>query len=156
LAYNSGGNSLYSNEVTVSTLPAQFSTIIKFYIDSTTYYVNNAAKTMDAAPIILESRTVLPIRYVAETLGASVDWQPDEQKVTTIFNGKTVELWIGQNSARVDGNYKLIDPDNPNVVPVIIPPGRTMLPLRFIAENLGCRVDWNDTLKEVTVTYPAP
>jgi len=156
LATSPGTNNLWAYlQQPIPQPPAQPSTTIKFYINSTAYYVNNTAKTMDAAPVIMESRTLLPIRYVAEALGASVDWKPDEQKVTITFGGKTVELWIGQNSAKVDGNYKLIDPDNPSVVPIIIPPGRTMLPLRFIAENLGCKVDWNDTLKEVTVTYPA-
>ncbi|MBC7195279.1 MAG: copper amine oxidase N-terminal domain-containing protein, partial [Caldisericia bacterium] len=45
-----------------------------------------------------------------------------------------------------------IDPSNPNVKPLIIS-GRTMLPIRFIAENLGCKVDWDPNLKEVKITY---
>ena len=55
--------------------------------------------------------------------------------------------------ARVNGNYKFIDPDNPNVVPIIIE-GRTMLPIRFVAENLGCDVKWDGVTKTVTITYP--
>jgi titin len=56
----------------------------------------------------------------------------------------------------VNGIGTPIDPQNPNVAPIIVPPGRTMLPLRFIAESLGCQVDWNQALQEVTVTYPKP
>lgn len=83
-------------------------------------------------------------------------WNQYEKKVTVTFKGKDIELWIGKSTARVDGEPKLIDPQNIKVVPVVIPPGRTMLPLRFISENLGCKVDWNANSQEVKVTYPAP
>jgi PKD repeat protein len=129
--------------------------IIRLYIDKTTYYVNDEMREMDAAPIIKESRTLLPIRYVAEALGAVVQWDAVERKVTITFKETTIELWIDKNNAKVNGEYKLIDSTNPKVVPVIIPTGRTMLPIRFIAENLGCRVDWDPALKEVKITYPA-
>jgi hypothetical protein len=56
----------------------------------------------------------------------------------------------------VGGAYVLIDPENPDVKPVILPPGRTMLPFRFIAEQLGASVRWDLVKREVTITYPAP
>ena len=155
-AYNTDGNSDYSNEASATTQKEVESTIIRLYIDKTTYYVNDELKTMDVAPIIRESRTLLPIRYVAEALGANVEWNATERKVTITFKETTIELWIDKNSAKVNGEYKLIDTTNPKVTPIIIPPGRTMLPIRFIAENLGCLVDWNDKLREVKVTYPTP
>jgi PKD repeat protein len=128
---------------------------IKLYIGNKKYYVNGIEKEMDVAPIIYENRTLLPIRYVAEALGAEVKWEQAEQKVTIIFKDITIELWIGKNNARVNGTYKFIDPENPEVKPIVIPPGRTMLPIRFIAENMGCKVDWDANLKEVKITYPA-
>jgi titin len=154
-SFNSIGYSDYSNEVSVKT-PSEVETIeIKLYIDKTIYYVNGVKKELDAAPIIKESRTLLPIRAVIEALGGTIEWDANEQKVTINFKGTTIELWIGKNTALVNGEYKLIDPGNPEVKPIIIPPGRTMLPIRFIAENLGCRVDWDPALKEVKITYPA-
>ncbi len=117
--------------------------------------MNGVKKELDAAPIIKESRTLLPIRAVIEALGGTIEWDAQEQKVTINFKDITIELWIGKNTALVNGEYKLIDPGNPEVKPIIIPPGRTMLPIRFIAENLGCRVDWDPALKEVKITYPA-
>ncbi len=54
-------------------------------------------KTMDVAPIILEGRTLLPIRYIAGALGANVGWDEKEEKVTITFKGITIELWIGKN-----------------------------------------------------------
>ena len=147
---------------------------MRLNIGNTKYYVDDLPEIMDTAPIILEGRTLLPIRYVADPLGAVVRWDPGEQKVTIMFKTRQglgasepeeeeepvqprmVELWIGQNRARVNGAYQYIDPANHNVVPIVVPPGRTMLPLRFIAETLGCQVDWNGVTQEVTVIYPAP
>ena len=108
---------------------------------------------MDAAPVIDEGRTLLPVSDVATALGASVDWNAAGQEATVSLNGKTLELWIGQGTAMVNGVSTPIDPDNPDVTPILAPPGRAMLPLRFISENLGCQVDWNPSLQEVTLTY---
>lgn len=139
-----------------TTQPASGKTVIRFYIGSSDYYVNDQVQSMDTTPIISGARTLLPIRYVATPLRASVDWNQDEQKVTVTLNGKTIELWIDQPTAKVNGVVVPVDPNNPNVTPIVVPPGRTMLPLRFIAENLGCQVDWDRSQQMVTVTYPKP
>ncbi len=132
--------------------PGDHSTVLRFYIDSCEYYINASAATMDAPPVIKDGRTLLPIRYVTTPLGAALDWNETSKKITISNNGTVIELWIGKNTALVNGVEKLIDPDNKQVVPVILPPGRTMLPLRFISENMGCLVDWNESLKEAKVT----
>ena len=128
--------------------------MIKLYIGKKTYYVNDVAKEMDTAPIILEGRTLLPIRYVAEALGATIEWVASEQKAVIDFKGIHIELWIGKNTAKVNNEYLLIDSGNPDVKPIIVPPGRTMLPIRFIAETLGCQVEWTQATQEVKITYP--
>jgi Copper amine oxidase N-terminal domain. len=56
--------------------------IIRLYVGKTTYYVNDVKKELDAAPIIRESRTLLPIRAIIEALGGTIDWDAKEQKVT--------------------------------------------------------------------------
>lgn len=130
--------------------------VIKLQIGSKTIYVNGIPQQIDVAPQIVEGRTLLPIRYIAEPLGATVNWDGIERKVTVSLENTentVIELWIGKNIARVNGNYKFIDPNNPKVVPLIIS-GRTMLPVRFIAENLGCQVDWDSITKTITITYP--
>lgn len=168
-AYNALGNSSYSNEATAKTnafvlkptlpimpiVPLQ-STQMRFYIGSSDYYVGSDIKSMDTVPQILESRTILPIRYVVEPLGATLDWNANDQKVTIAMGNKTIILYINNNIASVNGAAKAIDPDNANVKPLILPPGRTMLPLRFIAEELGCKVDWNPNSQEIKITYPDP
>lgn len=109
-------------------------------------------KPMDVAPIIRGDRTLLPIRFVVEPLGGTIIWNEPEQKVTITRVDTTIELWINKNIAKVNGVDKLIDPDNALVKPIIVKPGRTMLPVRFISEALGCTVDWNPVNEEVTVS----
>ncbi len=169
-AFNSAGDSAYS-PLASATTPAAVepqkpdnnqqppdnngpTVVLRFYIDKNQYYINDVPSPMEVAPVILEDRTLLPIRFVATPLGAEVGWEQAASKVTIIHNGNKIEMWIGKNTALVNGVQKMIDPDNPQVAPLILPPGRTMLPLRFISENLGCQVDWNDTLREAQVTYP--
>ena len=129
---------------------------MRFYIGDKIYFVNNQTFSMDTVPFIEEERTMLPIRYVADALGTEVKWDSGERKVTVNLKDTLVELWIGENAARVNGNYQMIDPANPKVKPLIDPRGRTVLPLRFISETLGFEVNWNQTLREVTLLYPPP
>ena len=131
-------------------------TVLIYHINDPTYTANGTVKTMDTSPVIVESRTFLPIRYVVEEIGGKVAWSAPDQKVTITFGSKTIELWIGNNRAIVDGKLDVpIDSTNSKVAPFIQPPGRTMMPLRFVSETLGCKVDWVPP-GEVQVTYPAP
>lgn len=166
-AYNFQGKSPYSNEVKVVTtaalpvppVPGQAgpqANELRLYIGKSTYSVNNEDRVMDVSPVLRESRTMLPIRYIAEPLGASVGWDDAEQKVTIIRGARTIELWINNPIAHVDGKDVYIDPGNHKVVPLVLPPGRTMLPVRFIAENLNCQVGWDETTGEVKVICQTP
>ena len=124
--------------------------VIVLQIGSRTMMVNGKAATLDAPPVILEGRTLLPIRAVIEALGGTVVWDTVSQQVTLTLQDTTVILWIGQQAARVNGEVRAIDPDNSLVVPRIIS-SRTMLPIRFVAQSLGCTVEWNGTLRTITV-----
>ena len=127
--------------------------ILKLQIGNKVMLVNDTPLEIDVPPTIVEGRTLLPIRWVAEPLGAEVGWDGKERKVTVSLNDTTIELWIGKPLARVNGIEKPIDPNNPRVVPMIIN-GRTMLPVRFVAENLGADVLWDGATKTVTIIYP--
>lgn len=126
------------------------STAIKFYLDQPNYQVNGQPGVMDTNPVVIGGRMLLPVRFVAEPLGAVPVWDEPSRKVTIILGDNTIEVWIDVATARVNGAEKLIEPGDPSVKPIIIN-GRTMLPLRFIAENLGCEVQWNEALKEATL-----
>jgi len=150
--------------------PSRSQTILDFPVQSSFFYKNGQKIQMDTTPTIVAGRTFLPIRYVAEALGAKVEWDQDSQKVTitttqpfikldgtiSTTTATTVELWVGKPTARVNGISVPIDPANDTVVPFVLPPGRTMLPLRFIAESLGAKVYWLQETKEVLVIWEPP
>lgn len=135
------------------TQPTPSQVVLKLTIGSKNMFVNDKLTLIDVAPIITEGRTLLPIRWVSEPLGAKVDWDSIEKKVTITLKETKIELWIGKPIAKVNGLSVQIDPQNAKVFPVILD-GRTMLPVRFVSENLGCSVNWDDKTKTVTITYP--
>jgi hypothetical protein len=126
-------------------------TIVIFVIDSNTYTVNGELTPMDVSPAVIEGRTMLPIRYAATPFGAEIGWDNATSKATVSLGNTNIELWIGQSNALVNGATVPIDANNPNVKPLIIN-GRTMLPIRFVTENLGCEVQWDEITKKVTIT----
>jgi len=129
-------------------------TVIILQIGNKSFTVNGQSKELDSPPIIKNGRTLLPIRAIIESLGGTIGWDATEKKVTITLGSTNIELWIGKSTAKVNGVEKPIDSANPNVVPEIIS-GRTMLPVRFVTENLGAEVGWDGDTKTVTITYPA-
>ena len=134
-------------------LPRQ--TILVLHVGSTQMSVDGTAVTIDVAPQIIEGRTLLPIKWVAEPLGADVSWDATDRKVTVSLGSTVLELWIGKSQAHVNGKSVAIDPQNAKVVPLIVS-GRTMLPIRFVAEQLGADVQWEQATKTITITYQKP
>lgn len=121
-------------------------------IGSKTMTVDGARVALDAPAALLEDRTLVPLRAVVEHLGGSIAWNVTTRQVTLKARGTTIILTIGRNSALVNGKPLAIDPKNSKVVP-LISSGCTMLPLRFVAENLGLKVGWNAKTKAVTLTW---
>ena len=105
-------------------------------------------------PVIIKEwgRTVVPIRAIVEVLGGTISWDGTERKVTINLKETVIELWIDNPKAKVNGETKWIDPKNHSVKPIIVN-DRTMLPLRFVAESLGCTVSWDASTKIITITY---
>jgi len=120
--------------------------------------INNVVKEIDpgrnTSPVLIKEwgRVVLPIRVIIESLGGEIYWYQDERKVSITLDGNNINLWINNSVANVNGSDKFIDETNPNVKPIIIN-DRTMLPIRFVAENLGCSVDWIQNEKKVVINY---
>jgi len=107
---------------------------------------------MDATPIIYHNRMLIPVRYISEATGAEVTWIKSQKSVVVKTAKKEIKLWIGKNSALVNGKTVKIDANDASVSPIIVNPGRTMLPLRFITENLGYDVEWQARLKTAKLT----
>ena len=103
-------------------------------------------KTNDVAPIIRNDRTMLPIRFIAEALGATVDWDGENKIVTITSKDTVIIITIGNSTAIVNGSTIALDS------PAFIESDRTFLPLRFVSENLGAKVDWVEETKQVIIS----
>jgi len=132
--------------------------IIELQIGNPYMTVNGVKQEIDPGrgtfPVIINGwdRTVVPIRAIIETLGGTVQWNGKERKVTVRFNGTIIMIWINNPKALLDGIPVWIDVKNHTVSPIIMN-DRTFVPLRFVAESLGCVVDWNGITRTVTITY---
>ena len=133
-------------------------TIITLQPNNPIMSVNGVQQEIDPGrgtkPVIIPkwNRTVVPIRAIVEALGGTIGWDPVQRMVTINLDDNTINLWIGKPQAEVNGIMKWIDPNDHDVKPIIIN-DRTMLPLRFVAENLGCKVEWDAATRTITITY---
>lgn len=123
--------------------------VLRYYIEKPFYYVNDERKEMDTVPVNKNGRIFLPIRTVSDEIRATVAWDDAERKVTIQREGKIIELWVEKKVALVNGMSQPID-EAP-----FIQQGRTVLPVRFVSENLGFTVRWNPDLQEATMIYPS-
>ena len=102
-------------------------------------YLDGKRISSDVAPYIKPkvNLTMVPVRVISQGLGANVHWEAQERTVTVQKAGVTIVLKVGQNAASVNGKTVPLD------APPEINAGRTMVPIRFIAEALGLEVRWN-------------
>ncbi len=126
------------------------SNTIVLTIDEHDALVYGITKTNDVAPKVVNDRTMLPARFIAEHLGATVEWDGEKQLVTiTGKNEKqedvTILITIGSDYAKVNGEDVKLDS------PAFVENDRTYTPIRFISENLGATVEWNETEQTVTI-----
>ena len=102
-------------------------------------------KFPDQEPVVLDGFTLVPIRPIAEALGLEVGWDDPSDTVTLKKDNFYIEMVIGSTRARTSGGVK-----DMVVAPRIIN-SRTMVPLRFIAEEMGLTVLWNDEYQRVVI-----
>lgn len=124
-------------------------TTIIMTIDSPTMQVNGEIISIDengTAPIVVDGRTMVPIRAVVEELGGEVSWDAAARTVTVTKDSDVISLTIDSNLAEV--NSQSVERDT---TPVIVNE-RTLLPLRFVSENLGAEVVWNAENRQITIT----
>ncbi|WP_135557767.1 copper amine oxidase N-terminal domain-containing protein [Paenibacillus cymbidii] len=101
----------------------------------------------NVTPVIRGGSTLLPIAPIIEQLGGTTTWTGSERKVTITLGDNTIELWIDQTTASVNGTKK-----ESTVAPTIIN-GRTMIPVRFVTENLGATIRWDGDSQLVMIYY---
>ncbi|CFX40798.1 Copper amine oxidase-like, N-terminal [Syntrophomonas zehnderi OL-4] len=121
----------------------------RFKIDSNIYEVNGMARVMDTTPYIIDGRSYVPVRYLGHMLGvadSNITWNEAARKVTLVKGGNRVEMTIGSTVMFINGQPQTID-TSPR-----ISQGRTMLPARYAAENLGYNVTWDEATRSVFIS----
>ena len=106
----------------------------------------------DVPPIIEEGRTLAPMRVVFEALGCKIDWRPQERAVVASTDSIMLLLKIDDTEAALFDKLKETRSNITLDVPARIVDGRTMVPLRFIATSLDCKVDWRKESRTVNIT----
>jgi hypothetical protein len=101
----------------------------------------------DAKPENLNGRVLVPVRVISEEMGADVTYNSQTKQVIIVKGNKTIELTIGSQEAYVNGDKVLLD------VPATAVEGRTMVPLKFVSENMDAYVDWDGESQVVFITY---
>ena len=113
-------------------------TTISMQIGNKHVALNNENKILDAAPLISQNRTMVPLRFIAEAFGADVSWAQDTKTVTIVIDGKVLTMRINQ------------DLEGFGAAP-IISSGRTMVPISYISKELGANVIWVPSTKTVAI-----
>ncbi len=111
-----------------------------------TVYVDGEKLDFDVQPRLINSRTMVPMRAIFEALGAMVNWDNDTQTAFGETVDDFVEISIGDNYLLRNGDSVFLDS------PAVVISGRTLVPVRAIAESLNCDVEWIGDLQVVNIT----
>lgn len=108
--------------------------------------IDGVSLQADQMPIIVNGRTLVPLRAIFEALGARVVYEPATKKITATRNNTTIVLHVGSDRAYVNNQLRVLD------VPAQTVSGRTLVPVRFVSEALGDDVKYNAVAREVVIT----
>ncbi|WP_134683369.1 copper amine oxidase N-terminal domain-containing protein [Brevibacillus migulae] len=121
----------------------------EFYVKGLTVKVDNKVITFpdgEAYYNLRNYRVMVPVRFVSEALGAKVEWIENTKTVKMTRQNSTIELKIGSNKALVNGETFTFN------APAVIEESRTYVPIRFVSETFGAKVDWSEKDRTVSIT----
>lgn len=113
--------------------------------DVPTVNIDGTQLYLDVPPVVEKGRTLVPLRAIFEAIGAIVTWDGSQNTVLAVGADKTIQLQIDNKEALVNGTTVLLD------VPATTVNGRTMVPVRFVAETMNCTVNWNEATNSVDI-----
>lgn len=123
---------------------------IKTYVDeeinnTMKIYIGSKRINTDVMPRIIKSRLMVPFKAIAQELGAEVKWVYDKKQVVMNKGGTEIVLTLDSDTVLVNGKPARVD------APPTIVDNRTMVPVRFIAETFGQKIDWQPDWKMVNI-----
>lgn len=122
-----------------------FSSVAFGQSDIQVYVNDNKVVFPDASPFISNGRTLVPVRFIADSLEAKTDWSQSTQEVTIEKGNEKIVLKIGEKKAKVGSKTIELDTN------ALIKNSRTFVPLRFISETFDAKVEWVQATKTVYI-----
>lgn len=111
-----------------------------------TLYLNDADVTAEASPVIVDGTTLVPLRFIGEKLGYTVDWDNDKRGASMSKDGQTYTMFEGSNIAYdKNGNETILG------AAMQLMNEKSMVPLRFLSESIGLSVHWDQAVYAVFV-----
>ncbi len=129
-------------------VPSDVSNTITMQIGSSTAFVRGKETAMSVPPFTINGRAMIPLRFIGEALQADVTWSEAEQKVTLELQGKKAQLWVNRTEAILDGKTTALD------FPPMVLNGATLVPLRFVGEFFGYRVEYDGATEKIAIVDP--
>ena len=120
--------------------------------------VDDKTLVFDRPPVIVNDRTLVPIRKIAEALGAEVQWNPVDNEVLIFTDDKIFKMVIGDTNYTIENKNDLTDTETKKTaalqtdVPIQLLSDRTYVPVRVVAETFGCDVKWDDSTDTVIIS----
>ena len=113
-------------------------------------YVDGEKLEFDQKPVMAEGRVLVPMRLILETLGCTVEWDQELQMVTAEYGMDSLSLQIGNKMANITKGVVVVPTELD--VPALLYNSRTLVPIRFISEAVGAKVDWEEESSSVIIT----
>ena len=126
-------------------ITADWALSIELVLGSSQSRVNNQVAVLDVPPRIVNGRTMVPLRFITEALGAEVTWNATTNTINVQLDTTQVVLTIGSRTALVNGKPVTLD------VAPLVERGRTLVPVRFISETFGCEVVWHGETNRIDI-----
>lgn len=119
---------------------------IKLTIGQVEAFIDSKTVILDYPPFIKNGRTYVPVRFITEAFGATIEWEAKSQTIHITFGDLTILMQIGNNTVFVNGKSYLLDaaPEIRN--------SRTFVPIRFIAETFESTVEWDNTTQTILIS----
>lgn len=127
---------------------------VELHIDDLAYEINDTVKVMDVPPYIKNGRTMIPLRALSEGLGYKVDWLEATKEIVISNQWGSIKLKVGSKKIYMKSvvqELEWIKSEKQMDVPVEIVQGRSFVPVRFVAEKMGCVIGWNGETRSVLV-----
>jgi hypothetical protein len=143
-----GGKTESPDSLRAQATPTRADVSVKLVLGRQTAWVNGVEALLDApAQLVGGKSTMVPLRFVGTSLGASLDYDGRYRRITATLGGRVVRLWVDDKVAEVDGRNVTL------AAPPVLRSGRVLVPVRFIAEAFGAVVTYEARTASVTVSF---